>query len=353
MPEKGVQREVMDRLRLLAPRNNVPLNGTFELTYRCQLSCHHCYVDPTDPHLNEISTELWLDVLREIAGMGCLLLTLTGGEPTLHPAFPRLVEESHRLGVYLRIYTNAYDLDEDDVDFLAVNGVRHIHVSLYGPDARTHDGVTGVPGSFDRTSEAIRRLRAAGITVVVGSVLLKDTFHHFARTRRYIHGLGACFRASTLISPSNMGSCIPDREMLDADDLISVGPAMFEKLSYPKVPDSSDIERMMRAVPCTAGSDSFSIAPDGTVMPCLQIRLSLGNVQRQSFWRIWNHSPSRFYLNGMRYLEVPDCLDCANRWQCSRCAGIVLIETGSLWRSSPTTCRHTETWIKLYSSCTD
>lgn len=328
---------VMDRLRRLSNRNNLPLFGTFELTYRCQLSCRHCYLDPDDPYGEEMEVEGWLELLRELARMGCLMVIFTGGEPTLHPGFWEMVAECRRLGIFLRIYTNAYELSDEDLERFVIHGVRSFHVSLHTDDAGTQDGIAGVPGAHERIADSIRRMSAAGLTVVVGSMMLKDTYRRHDGTRRMILGLGGRFRPSTMISPSNMGRPIPESEMLDFHEC-----AELNRHGGPRAPRPEPAEDdVLYAVPCSAGSDSFSVTPDGTVMPCLQIRLPLGNVRRQSFSRIWRHSPQRFYLNGMRNLVVDDCRDCDDRGACMRCPGIALIENGSLWRAAPTICRHT------------
>jgi MoaA/NifB/PqqE/SkfB family radical SAM enzyme len=83
------------------------------------------------------------------------------GEPTLNPEFPRYVCWARELG-YRRIglTTNGRRLGyERYCRRLLENGLNHIVVSVHGPDARSHDGQTRCPGSFDQTLAGLRTLQ--------------------------------------------------------------------------------------------------------------------------------------------------------------------------------------------------
>jgi hypothetical protein len=68
----------------------------------------------------------------------------------------------------------------------------------------------------------------------------------------------------------------------------------------------------------------------------------MGNVRRNTLRRIWHHAPLNLYLNGLLTLRVPDCVGCELTELCKRCPGMALIETGSLWKLSPSACREAE-----------
>jgi MoaA/NifB/PqqE/SkfB family radical SAM enzyme len=63
----------------------VPLSGSFDLKYRCNFRCVHCYaghlVDTPRSEAAEMSTRQVISLLREAADAGCLLALLSGGEP--------------------------------------------------------------------------------------------------------------------------------------------------------------------------------------------------------------------------------------------------------------------------------
>jgi len=68
--------------------NKIPPAINYDITYRCQLNCEHCYFakswvkDRKDDEL-ELSDEQWQKVFKKHYSMGITNASLTGGEPTL------------------------------------------------------------------------------------------------------------------------------------------------------------------------------------------------------------------------------------------------------------------------------
>jgi len=61
-----------------------------ELTNRCNLSCLHCF-RATSKKLEDLSPDLIEKVLKEADFFGKMQVCFTGGEPTLHPEFEKIV----------------------------------------------------------------------------------------------------------------------------------------------------------------------------------------------------------------------------------------------------------------------
>ena len=83
------------------PRPGPPLWLLAELTYRCPLHCVFCY-NPVDfaQQQDELSTEDWLQVLRQGRELGAVQLGLSGGEPLVRDDLEVIVSEAKRLGYY-------------------------------------------------------------------------------------------------------------------------------------------------------------------------------------------------------------------------------------------------------------
>lgn len=74
------------RFRQRATRERIPLSGTIELTYRCNLHCAHCYLGPLqenapDAKKKEMETARWIRFIDEITAAGCLNLWTSGYRP--------------------------------------------------------------------------------------------------------------------------------------------------------------------------------------------------------------------------------------------------------------------------------
>ena len=136
-----------------------------ELTTRCNLRCRHCLrevpaapVDFPVPLLDRV-----LGRARE--AYATKSVTLTGGEPLLHPELEGALEAIVRHDFTFSLITNGVLLPARlqllcRPEFKARIG--HVAVSLNGADERTHDAIRG-PGSYRQAMTAVLGLKSAGI----------------------------------------------------------------------------------------------------------------------------------------------------------------------------------------------
>ena len=61
----------------------------------------------------------------------------------------------------------------------------NIAVSLYSDDGATHDSITKTPGSFKKTTEALKLLKEAGVPVRVETVLMGPNEQTVEKTQRF------------------------------------------------------------------------------------------------------------------------------------------------------------------------
>jgi MoaA/NifB/PqqE/SkfB family radical SAM enzyme len=100
-------------------------------------------------------------------GGGGGAVTLTGGEPALHPEFFQLLAYFRRRlpGAQLTLLTNGrrFSSRAFAARFLKVASPPFsVAVPLHGPDAASHDAVTGVKGSFAQAVRGLENLLAGG-----------------------------------------------------------------------------------------------------------------------------------------------------------------------------------------------
>jgi len=82
-----------------ASQERIPLDGSFEVTGRCNLRCEHCYLpfsQRAGPKKGELNLLEIQQLLSEIADMGCLWLLLTGVEPLLRRDFLQVYDDAKR-----------------------------------------------------------------------------------------------------------------------------------------------------------------------------------------------------------------------------------------------------------------
>ena len=75
-----------------AQRLGIPLGVQFDLTYRCNERCVHCYLDHDDR--DEMTTAEIKDLLEQMAEAGVFFLTFSGGEIMMRRDFFAIVEHA-------------------------------------------------------------------------------------------------------------------------------------------------------------------------------------------------------------------------------------------------------------------
>lgn len=86
----------------------VPLVVHLQLTTLCNLGCPRCFYRPAiEPR--HLDTQLALELIEEWASEGVRSLALGGGEPTLHPDLPRIVEWAKGQGLRVSLTTNGLE----------------------------------------------------------------------------------------------------------------------------------------------------------------------------------------------------------------------------------------------------
>lgn len=129
------------------------------LTTRCNLTCRHCYYLKTPRRPSEdLSLSAIEDLIDTLRNHGLRKVTLSGGEPLLHPRFRQVLQLIHQAGLAIMVLTNGTQVDEDFAKLLAPED--WVLVSLHGSDASSHERQMGA-GAFERVVASLKLLRDA------------------------------------------------------------------------------------------------------------------------------------------------------------------------------------------------
>jgi len=95
---------------------------------RCNLSCTYCneYDDFSPP----VPTDVMIHRINLLADLGTSILTLSGGEPMLHPDLDQIIAAMRRRGVIAGMITNGYLLMPDRIKRLNDAGLDHMQISI-------------------------------------------------------------------------------------------------------------------------------------------------------------------------------------------------------------------------------
>ncbi|MEJ2367633.1 MAG: radical SAM protein [Acidobacteriota bacterium] len=273
-----------------------PLYASIELTYKCNLACRFCYnpVDRTNqerakPAPAPPATPLVFDeivgLLDELRKMGTLYLTLTGGEPLVHPRFWDIARAARERTFALRIFTNGALIDERTADRLYDLAPYCLEISIHGASPETAQALNQRPGAHQRLMKALALLSERGIRVYLKCVVTRLVESELEEIKAIGDRFGYPVFFDPVLTLSDDGQDYPlDLKASDAAirrlysrNGLNIGNSPFER-----EPDSLN---------CAVGTGTLHVTPYGDVQPCTQWKESAGNIRDRSLAEIWNDSP--------------------------------------------------------------
>ena len=154
-----------------------PYVVSWNLTYRCNLACEHCYLDAGITPLvgtknfadrSELDTEECFRVIDEIANFAPECVTiLTGGEPLLRRDILEIIRRASERGLWVVVGTNGVSITENLAGRLAEAGVRGLSLSLDALDPDRHDRFRNVRGAWRNTVQGAEILNRTGLPFIV------------------------------------------------------------------------------------------------------------------------------------------------------------------------------------------
>jgi len=304
----------------------IPLSVHFDITYRCNERCVHCYLDHDD--LGEMTTGEIEDVLDQLADAGVFFLALSGGEVLMRRDFFEIVEHARRRLFNVKIKTNGVMIREPEARRLRQLGVEQVQISVYSHRPEVHDGITKLPGSLRRTIEAIRFLKLQGLKVTMANVLMTGNLFDNQGVMSLAKDLGVSYTLDPTITPKIDGNTAVLALRAPAAELRRVfrNEELVGNVAEFCAPPAAPDEDVMDGYPCSAGHTSCYISPYGDVFPCVQFPLPSGNLRREKFVEIWRHSSALKEVRSIRARDLTTCSTCSHVGSCSRCPGLAYME---------------------------
>ena len=329
-------------------RERVPMSGTFDLTFRCNYRCVHCYAGhltaQSPAQAAEMNTEQIIELLTAAADAGCLLLLLSGGEPLLREDFVEIYAAAKKLGLIVTVFTNASLVEDSHLDVFAEFPPHMVEVSVYGVTQATYERVTGVPGSFRRVRTGIERLLDRGVRVGVKTMILRDNVEEIGALEAWARDLHLPFRVDPLVTPRLNGDLSPLEQRVD--------PALAAELEMGGEESKAEIAKFLsvhewdggeEAVPddrlyrCGAGTGSFHIDPRGFMHPCLMSAAIAYNAISRGFADAWKAVKAE--VDQATWDATSECATCSNILLCGYCPALFQLEDASPSRPPEYLCR--------------
>ena len=252
-----------------------PVLVHFEVTMRCNAHCGFCDYWKTDASARATEMTAYADAARYFNPM---LVTFTGGEPTLRRDLEDLVAQVDRAISlkYITVITHGAMLSAERARSLWDAGVNQFNISLDYLDER-HDRARGIPGLAAKILAAIPAMRAQGIDGIrFNTVIKNDNLDEILPIVRAAERLGVGVNFSVYTDAKNGNR----QHLIGGDDLARAKAVVGELLAYKRrrrgVITNSDyyleqIPRYLRGEmrePCRSGLRTIHIDPTGHVKRC-------------------------------------------------------------------------------------
>ncbi len=252
-----------------------PVLVHFEVTMRCNARCGFCDYWKTEASARDAELKSFADAARYFNPM---LVTFTGGEPTLRRDLEDLVAEVDGAIAlkYITLITHGAMLTPERGRSLWEAGVNQFNISLDYLDER-HDAARGIPGLARRILDTIPALRALGIdNIRFNTVIKHDNVDHIMTVVRHAESLGVGLNLSVYTDAKNGN---PEHLLREAD-LARLDELVRELLAFKRrrrgVITNSDyyLEQIPRYIrgemrePCRSGIRTIHIDPMGYVKRC-------------------------------------------------------------------------------------
>jgi MoaA/NifB/PqqE/SkfB family radical SAM enzyme len=342
---------LQSRLLKKAAQKIFPMKAMFELTYRCNLKCRHCYVAPSavNEGRKELETKQVFIILDQLAGAGCLNIGFTGGEPFLREDIFEILGYAKNKGLNVIVLTNGTLLTPERADRLKELGLNKIDISFHTTHRDTFDWFTKTAGTYNKVLRAIGLLRERGIDVYLKATAMTINEDDLVKIRHMaVEKFGAHFRWGPEVTPAWDGGTENLRFRLAPEEIQRVGEAIqadseveFEKVGAsekekrkPKKGKRRAYERKHdRLFHCEAGRTEVVISPYGEMRLCLDIPEPKYDILEGSFAEGWQ----RLADYAKRTPPGPSyrCGDCDLARYCSWCPGRSWLACGDMSACPP------------------
>lgn len=159
-------------LSLPADFSQAPMITIWEATRACDLACKHCRAEAVlGRDASELSTAEACALLDQVrADFGLILFVITGGDPLKRPDLEAIVAHGAGLGLSMGLTPSSTPLlTSEALRRLRAAGLSRLAISLDGAEAATHDTFRGVEGTFARSIPLLEEARRLGLSTQINS----------------------------------------------------------------------------------------------------------------------------------------------------------------------------------------
>ena len=281
----------------------LPREALIAITYKCNAKCHMCN---TWQYPSKSAAEIQPSDLESLPNV--VFCNITGGEPFIREDIKEFVEVMKRKAKRIVISTNGYFTDKV-IKLAEKYPSLGIRISIEGLPA-ANDELRGIRDGFDHGIRTLLELQRLGIKDIGFGITLSD---------RNILDLMELYQLSKAMNLEFATACVHNTYYFHKFDNKVTRFEEFKQEFGKLITDLLKSKRMKnwfrayfnygllnyaygkkRLLPCEVGTDLFFIDPFGEVMACNAMDMSMGNIKKMPFEKIWNSEQARQVRQAVR-----------------------------------------------------
>lgn len=351
----------------------IPLNGTFELTARCNLQCKMCLVRIDDKRMKELggrerTAEEWIDMARQVRDAGTIGLLITGGEPMLRPDFCEIYEAIAKMGFMITLYTNATMVTTKIMEVLKKHPPHRIGVTIYGSSSEVYEKVCGHAEAYEKMIEGMKQLITLPSKFNIRTTIIKDNVNdvdNIISLSQSFKGNMEFDRSRIVVKAPRGGiSNVEECRLTPEENIHLLYGKIFDYLNekkknkvhkdnikFIKTEDScmgknteNDIEKTFFG--CQAGISQYFLSWNGKLYGCDLLGTFYTEPFNYGFNKAWKKYPESIVNLSTPY----KCINCNISNVCLVCPAIRFAETGDINKIPEYVCKETFTIYNKLSS---
>lgn len=211
-------------------------NAYIAICYTCNENCLYCPCSK-----NEKLDKMIVDIAELKSTVDILIkngvtdVTISGGEPTLHPFFIELVSYIQERAASVTVLTNGERFsDREFLDrFLELTNINQIKVitTIHSDIAEEHEKANQTSGSFDRTIEGLNNLERCGVRIIIKHCVTRQNYREL---KRFYLFCDEAFSPGTDIQLCSIDYCGVPRLQIEEEMLsfVELRPYLEELFEY-------------------------------------------------------------------------------------------------------------------------
>lgn len=265
------------------------------------------------PHAGLVRDKTTAELKRELAQAGragAKSVDILGGEPTIRRDITEVIAFARKTGFKRVLFTtNGRMLSYEPVARgIVESGVSEIRFSIHGHNAKLHDSLTGMQGSFVQLAAGVKNLQTLGFgNLSANTTIVRANYRHLPGITKFISSLGIP-RANLIYAYAG------------SKDYAEIVPKVSEAAPYIR---KCLVDRRPPGRGFPSGSSGLEVRLINVPLPCLFMDLNgyLCDYQKREdeYFRPSRPGPYEKFESEKRWkkIKLPVCSSCAVRKKCS------------------------------------